>query len=104
MYPISYTKRPLFTREEVLESILVDCEPEPQQSDHGDLDDTMGPMAEGSDDDFMELDKEEDTWFSSPHHSPHTTVLTSSHDLPETQLLGDSSTSSLELTEYVDKK
>ena len=82
----------------------MDCEPEPQQSDHGDLDDTMGPMAEGSDDDFMELDEEEDIWFSSPHHSPHTTVLTSSHDLPQTQLLEHLSTSGLELTEYVDKK
>ena len=82
----------------------MDCESEPQQSGHGDLDDTMGPMADGSDDDYIELGEKEDTWFSSLHHSSHTTVPTPSHDLPETQQLEDSSTSGLELTVYVDKK
>ena len=91
------TKRSLLTREEVLDNVSVDsdCEGDLWDTESGqeDFDDTWCPMAEGSDDDLLDLDKQGDTCFSaednlllataSADHHHHNVPGFLSQELPE---------------------
>ncbi len=61
------TKRTLYTRDEVLQGILDSSEQDLSDSEHTDgLEDDDGPMAEGSDDEFTDLDEEEQEYPTQP--------------------------------------
>ncbi len=53
------TKRPLYTREEVLQGLLDGSDQDSDLSDFSDTEYCNDPMADGSDDDFMDLHEEE---------------------------------------------
>ena len=92
------TKRSL-TREEVLQDILQDGDQsEGELSEQEDFDDPMCPMAMGSDDEFMDLDEEQNTWFDSTDNQPQCTV--SSLDISSHPLVSQAS-ENREFLEYV---
>ena len=62
------TKRARLTREEVLDHVLCDSDEENSDIEEPDMDDLHVPMADGSDDEFEDLDFGEDTVCRSAEH------------------------------------
>ena len=99
------TKRSVLTREEVLQNILDDSDQdeelwdlERELSGQADFDDTMCPMAAGSDDEFLDLDEEQNDMFSNRDSQPQPSVPNPENS---TQSLLPKSHQNLEIPEYV---